>query len=91
MLIAHTQSRTVVATKQVGDRVNVECDIVGKGVESIVRGVLEGGGAGGLVEKAVEGVVGRVLEEGAGEGGRLEGLIEGVVERLLVKKGLIKA
>lgn len=64
MLIAHTQSRTVVAAKEVGDTVNVECDIVGKGVESVVRNVLEGGGAsGGALEQMIERVVGRVLVE----------------------------
>ncbi|TKA53087.1 hypothetical protein B0A53_03967 [Rhodotorula sp. CCFEE 5036] len=64
MLIAHTQSRTVVAAKEVGDTVNVECDIVGKGVESVVRNVLEGGGeSGGALEQMIERVVGRVLVE----------------------------
>ncbi|ORY90153.1 hypothetical protein BCR35DRAFT_299709 [Leucosporidium creatinivorum] len=62
MLIAHTQSRTVVALKKVGDSINVECDVVGKGVESIVRNVLEGGGeAGGALEQLVERAVERVL------------------------------
>ena len=91
MLIAHTQSRTVVAAKKVGDKVNVECDIVGKGVESIVRNVLEGEGGAGVIETAVEGAVARVMAEGAREGGALEGVIEGVLERLLIKKGLLKA
>ena len=91
MLIAHTQSRTVVAAKQVGDKVNVECDIVGKGVESIVRNVLEGGGGEGLVERAVERAVARVVGEGTREGRQLVGVIEGVLERLLAKKGLLKA
>lgn len=62
MLIAHTQTRTVVASKKVGDSINVECDVVGKGVESIVRNVLEGGGeAGGALEQLVERAVERVL------------------------------
>jgi riboflavin synthase len=51
MLVQHTQSRTVVAMKPVGETVNVECDVVGKGVESVVRNVLEGGGEqGGALE-----------------------------------------
>ncbi|KAI5476381.1 hypothetical protein MNV49_007830 [Pseudohyphozyma bogoriensis] len=62
MLIAHTQSRTVVALKKVGDTVNIECDVVGKGVESIVRNVLEGGGEkGGALEHMIERVVEQVL------------------------------
>lgn len=62
MLIAHTQTRTVVALKKAGDTINVECDVVGKGVESIVRNVLEGGGeAGGALEKMIEAAVERVL------------------------------
>lgn len=60
MLIAHTQSRTVVAMKAVGDSVNVEVDVVGKGVESIVRNVLEGG-EGGAMEAMIERAVERVL------------------------------
>lgn len=64
MLIAHTQTRTVVARKHPGDSVNVECDIVGKGVESVVRNVLEGGGEkGGALERMIERVVERVLVE----------------------------
>lgn len=62
MLVKHTQSRTVVAMKNVGDKVNVECDVVGKGVESVVRNVLEGGGEkGGALEKMIENAVERVL------------------------------
>ncbi|BGP36403.1 Riboflavin synthase alpha chain [Rhodotorula kratochvilovae] len=62
MLVVHTQSRTVVAMKAVGESVNVECDVVGKGVESVVRNVLEGGGEqGGALELMVERAVERVL------------------------------
>ncbi|KAL8284198.1 hypothetical protein RQP46_004947 [Phenoliferia psychrophenolica] len=60
MLIAHTQSRTVVGLKKVGESVNVEVDVVGKGVESIVRNVLEGG-EGGAMEAMIERAVERVL------------------------------
>lgn len=63
MLVAHTQEHTILAKKVVGDSVNVECDVVGKGVESVVRNVLEGGEAGGAMEKMIEGVVERVLRE----------------------------
>lgn len=62
MLVKHTQSRTVVAMKPVGETVNVECDVVGKGVESVVRNVLEGGGEkGGALELMIERAVERVL------------------------------
>lgn len=62
MLVVHTQSRTVVAMKKVGDTVNVECDVVGKGVESVVRNVLENGGEqGGALELMIERAVERVL------------------------------
>jgi riboflavin synthase len=62
MLVKHTQSRTVVAMKEVGETVNVECDVVGKGVESVVRNVLEGGGEkGGALEAMIERAVERVL------------------------------
>lgn len=64
MLVAHTQTRTVVALKEVGDSLNVECDVVGKGVESVVRNVLEGGGeSGGALERMIERVVEKVLVE----------------------------
>ncbi|GAA5922930.1 riboflavin synthase [Sporobolomyces koalae] len=62
MLVVHTQSRTVVAMKPVGKTVNVECDVVGKGVESVVRNVLETGGEqGGALERMIERAVERVL------------------------------
>lgn len=62
MLVQHTQTRTVVAMKKVGETVNVECDVVGKGVESVVRNVLEGGGEkGGALEAMIERAVERVL------------------------------
>lgn len=63
MLIAHTQSRTVVAEKKVGEKVNVECDVVGKGLVNVVQNVLESGGEGSALEKLVERVVQRELEK----------------------------
>ena len=61
MLIAYTQARTVVAMKNVGDRVNVEIDLLGKIVEKHVLGALQGGqdGQGSLIEK----IVARVLNK----------------------------
>ncbi|SGY95317.1 BQ5605_C036g11486 [Microbotryum silenes-dioicae] len=62
MLVQHTQSRTVVAFKQVGDKVAVECDVVGKGVEAIVKNVLQSGGEpNGALEAMIERVVEKVL------------------------------
>lgn len=60
MLVEHTQTRTVVGFKQVGEKVNVECDVVGKGVESVVRNVVEGDSDGPLrtmIESIVEDVL----------------------------------
>lgn len=61
MLIAHTQERVVLTGKKPGDRVNVEFDVVAKGVESIVSNILSGGSSDGqgsafeeLVDRAVE-------------------------------------
>ncbi|KAM0755396.1 Lumazine-binding protein [Meredithblackwellia eburnea MCA 4105] len=63
MLIQHTQTRTVVGFKKAGEKVNVEVDVVGKGVESVVRNVLEGAGGGGKIEELIEGVVEKVLRK----------------------------
>jgi riboflavin synthase len=59
MLIAYTQARTVVATKKVGDRVNVEVDLLGKIVEKQVMAALQGSkdGEGSLIEKIVQRVL----------------------------------
>ena len=63
MLVAHTQEHTILATKKVGSSVNVECDVVGKGVESVVRNALEGAAdEGGALNKMIERAVERVLE-----------------------------
>lgn len=55
MLIAYTQARTVVALKKVGDKVNVEVDLLGKVVEKQILGALQGGrdGQGSLIEKII--------------------------------------
>lgn len=63
MLIAYTQARTVVALKEVGEKVNVEVDLLGKIVEKQVLGAIQGAdsdGRGSLIEKIVR----RVLNEG---------------------------
>jgi riboflavin synthase len=61
MLIAYTQAGTVVALKKVGDKVNVEVDLLGKIVEKQVLGALQGSqdGHGSLIEKIVK----RILDK----------------------------
>jgi len=65
MLIKHTQERITLGTKPVGEKVNVEVDMVGKYVEKSVRAALEGGGNDVLktmVRKVVEEVVAEKLK-----------------------------
>jgi riboflavin synthase len=61
MLIAYSQARTMVALKGVGDRVNVEVDLLGKIVEKQVLAAIQGtgDGQGSILEK----VVSRVLQK----------------------------
>ncbi|EXJ82922.1 riboflavin synthase, alpha subunit [Capronia epimyces CBS 606.96] len=62
MLIAYTQERVVTATKQPGDEVNVEIDVVGKLVEKSVVGYFESttkDGPPAILEK----IVGRLVDE----------------------------
>jgi riboflavin synthase len=61
MLIAYTQERVVTASKNAGDEVNVEIDIVGKYVEKSVQGYFEGTQQGNpaVLQKMVE----RIVEE----------------------------
>jgi len=62
MLIAHTQSKIDLGKKKVGDRVNIEVDMVGKYVEKAVQAALGGQGAAGFraqVDQAVERVLAR--------------------------------
>ena len=62
MLVAYTQERIALAAKQVGGKVNVEVDMVGKYVENCVRGYFEDQGKeGGPV--ALDRLVGRMVEE----------------------------
>jgi len=60
MLIRHTQEKISLSKKEIGSKVNVEVDMVGKYVEKSVLAALEGGGGQGmrtLVEKVVEDVL----------------------------------
>lgn len=62
MLIAHTQSKIELGNKSVGDRVNVEVDMVGKYVEKGVLAALGGGPDSQsplrvMVETVVEGIL----------------------------------
>lgn len=60
MLIRHTQEKISLSKKEIGSKVNVEVDMVGKYVEKSVLAALEGGGGQGmrtLIEKVVEDVL----------------------------------
>jgi len=60
MLIRHTQEKISLSKKEIGSKVNIEVDMVGKYVEKSVLAALEGGGGQGmraLVEKVVEDVL----------------------------------
>jgi len=60
MLIKHTQEKISLSKKEIGSKVNVEVDMVGKYVEKSVLAALEGGGGQGMkvfVEKVVEDVL----------------------------------
>ena len=62
MLIKHTQERVTVGLKGVGEKVNVEVDMVGKYVYKSVAAALDGEGSTALrqlVERAVEDVLRR--------------------------------
>jgi riboflavin synthase len=60
MLIQHTQEKITLGKKEIGSRVNIEVDMVGKYVEKSVIGALGGSGGEGL-RKLVEKVVTEVL------------------------------
>ncbi|KLU84071.1 riboflavin synthase [Magnaporthiopsis poae ATCC 64411] len=59
MLIVYTQERVVLAQKGVGDSVNVEVDVLAKYAEKSMAGYISSLGAGGNLEKIVQGVVGQ--------------------------------
>jgi riboflavin synthase len=79
MLIAHTQEKVVMTRKQVGDRVNVECDAVGKWVLAGVEGALAGLSEGMAAGEQPQGALAKLVEDA----------VERVVERKLREKGLI--
>jgi riboflavin synthase len=59
MLIQHTQQKITLSKKEVGFKVNIEVDMIGKYVAKSVMAVLGGKGNEGLKEKAVEDVLSR--------------------------------
>ena len=62
MLIQHTQQKITLSKKEVGSKVNIEVDMVGKYVEKSVVSALSGKGSEGLralIEKVVEDVLSR--------------------------------
>ncbi|TVY85098.1 Riboflavin synthase [Lachnellula suecica] len=60
MLISYTQEKVVIASKAIGDEVNVEVDQIGKYVEKAVEGYFSKGSSGepAILQKMVE----RILE-----------------------------
>lgn len=61
MLIQHTQEKITLGQKQVGAKVNIEVDMVGKYVEKSVKAALGGGGGDEGIRALIEKVVGDVL------------------------------
>lgn len=62
MLIQHTQQKITLSKKEIGSKVNIEVDMVGKYVEKSVVSALSGKGSAGLkalIEKVVEDVLSR--------------------------------
>ncbi|KAI8321729.1 Lumazine-binding protein [Martensiomyces pterosporus] len=65
MLIAYSQSHVIMPTKKIGDRVNIEADMLGKYVEKVTTAILQGpadASAGGSTAAYIDKVVKRVLE-----------------------------
>ncbi|KAL5494782.1 RIB5 [Sanghuangporus weigelae] len=60
MLIQHTRERTTVGLKQVGEKVNIEVDMIGKYVEKSVIAALGGSDEGNIGIKAM---IKRVVDE----------------------------
>lgn len=71
MLVAYTQEKVVMASKGVGEDVNVEVDMVGKYVEKSVRGYFEdesGSQSGGaMLQNMVRQTVQEILREQVGK------------------------
>lgn len=64
MLIAHTQERVIITEKKVGEKVNIEIDVVAKAVSKIVNQTLEGHLQGGSkVQEMVDAAVERALKK----------------------------
>ena len=65
MLIQHTQEKITLSKKAIGEKVNIEVDMVGKYVEKSVIAALGGGESSGQegIEGLVRKVVLKVLEE----------------------------
>ena len=55
MLVAYTQEHVIFPLKEIGDKANIEVDMLGKYVEKIVSGMLKGDSeeAGGYLESIV--------------------------------------
>ena len=71
MLVAYTQQKIVMGSKQAGDDVNVEVDMLGKYVDKSVQAYFDG--LGSQEEHSAKGQ----------DGGRTPGMLEKMVERIV--------
>lgn len=60
MLIAYTQTKVILSTKDVGDKVNIEVDMLGKYVDSISTSALS---SSTPIPPGIESLVRRVVQE----------------------------
>ncbi len=63
MLIQHTQEKITLSRKDVGAKVNIEVDMVGKYVEKSVVAALSGGEGGGRFRTLIRNVIEDILRE----------------------------
>lgn len=64
MLIQYTQERVIMTKKNVGVRVNLEVDQMGKYVENVVLGMLTSSGSNNTTttESPLESLIGRIVD-----------------------------
>jgi riboflavin synthase len=72
MLIAHTQSHIIIPRKRIGDRVNLEVDVLGKHAERAAARAAERAAA--VTAAAFANLTSRIEDALRGVAGRLEGL-----------------
>ena len=68
MLIQHTQEKITLSKKNIGEKVNIEVDMVGKYVEkSVIAALGTGEGQNVAIKSLVKNVVEEVLKERSGQ------------------------